>query len=96
MIYLSSDYINTFKTTLNNNICNANLATLDDCSNQFLQTTQHGYISVIVRLFELVRYLGIKYFDGYKADYKNEIEFQDISKLINKRFYPQKSCETLV
>jgi hypothetical protein len=79
MNYLSSTYINTFKSTLNSDICDK-LSTVDDCQNAFLKTTEHGFKSVIVRLFELLRYLGIQYFDEYLADYKNSFEFKDISK----------------
>jgi hypothetical protein len=80
MEYLSSDYISEFKNTLNNDICNENLVTLRDCSNSFLKTTQHGFKSVIVRLFELLRFLGIQYFDNpTMVDYTVAMEFKDIS-----------------
>ena len=81
MDYLSTDYIDTFKSTLNNNICSDNLVTINNCNNAFLETTQHGFKSVVIRLFELIRYLGIQYFDDTnKTDFANADEFKDISK----------------
>ncbi len=78
MNYLSSDYLHIFRSTLNSNICDK-ITNIKDCPNAFQQTTQHGYKSVIVRLFELIRYVGIQYSSNYNKDYKNARQFQEIS-----------------
>jgi hypothetical protein len=43
---------------------------------------KYGFKAVTVRFFELIRYLGIQYFDNQKFDYINAHEFKDISKII--------------
>jgi hypothetical protein len=42
---------------------------------------KYGFKAVVVRFFELIRYLGIQYFDSQKFDYINAQEFKDISKI---------------
>jgi hypothetical protein len=65
---------------LNQDICPLVKDLFTDCSTEFLSTMKYGFKAVVVRFFELIRYLGIQYFEGEKVDFINTKEFKDISK----------------
>jgi hypothetical protein len=70
-------------TLLNDNICvNPNIRSIfgATCNQQFLGTMTYGFKAVVVRYFELIRYLGIKYYQNKNYDFIDATEFQDISK----------------
>jgi hypothetical protein len=85
MDYLSKTYLDDqFMKLLNDDICVIeSIKTIFDttCSNQFLGTMTYGFKAVVVRYFELIRYLGIKYYQDSNYDFINASEFKDISNV---------------
>ncbi len=84
MDYLSKTYLDDqFMKLLNDDICVNNKIKeifTTTCSQEFLGTMAYGFKAVVVRYFELIRYLGIKYYQNKNYDFINAIEFSDISK----------------
>jgi hypothetical protein len=83
MDYLSSSYLDDkFMKLLNEDICEKVSADkLPNCSKDFLGTMKFGFKAVVVRYFELLRYLGIKYYQTNNFNFINANEFKDISKI---------------
>ena len=83
MDYLSSTYLDeNFMKLLNEDICKVKDVKLPDCPKDFLGTMNFGFKAVVVRYFELLRYLGIKYYQTNNFNFINANEFKDISKNI--------------
>ena len=82
MDYLSSTYLDEkFMKLLNEDICKVSGDVLPNCPKDFLGTMNFGFKAVIVRYFELLRYLGIKYYQTNNFNFINANEFKDISNI---------------
>ncbi len=88
--YLSQDYLDKFMNDLNNDITGIINSTRIDV-NMFLETPKYvkninsffnyyqGFKAVVVRYFELIRFLGISYYTNTNYDFLNAPEFDEIS-----------------
>ena len=68
---------------LNNDICifgNPLLTTSNTCDVLFLGTMKYGFKAVVIRYFELLRYLGVEFLNVQIYDFLNSPEFYEISK----------------
>lgn len=69
---------------MNNDICllaKPIITETDTCENLFLGTLNYGFKAVVVRYFELLRYLGVEYNDSSNIQILNSSEFYELSTL---------------
>ena len=82
MEFLDKSYMETFVAYLNKNICplaKAIITETDTCDTLFLGTLNYGFKAVIIRYFELLRYIGMGYKSILGNDILNTSDFYEIS-----------------
>jgi len=80
--YLSNSYIEEYMKNLNEDI--SSLINKNDSGiapEEFLGSMNYGFKSVVTRYFELIRFLGIIYYNNVDYDFLNAPEFLEISKI---------------
>ena len=80
--YLGNTYLDQYMLNMNQDITaliqatNSNVNTGD-----FLGTMNYGFNAVIIRYFELIRFLGVSYYNKSNSNYIDAPEFKEIGKI---------------
>ena len=79
--YLGNTYLDQYMINMNQDITALIQATNSDVNTEdFLGTMNYGFNAVVVRYFELIRYLGVSYYNNQTSNYINAPEFSEIGK----------------
>jgi hypothetical protein len=80
--YLSNSYLDEYMKNLNEDISPLIIENNSGITAEnFLGTMNYGFKSVVTRYFELIRFLGIVYYNKVDYDFLNAPEFLEISKI---------------
>ncbi len=79
---MDKTYLEKFVNYLNKDICTlakSIITETDTCETLFLGTLNYGFKAVVIRYFELLRYLGVQYKYNKNIEILNSQEFYEIS-----------------
>jgi hypothetical protein len=79
--YLGNSYMQSFMKNLNQDINQLIYPLNNTSSDIYLGTMKYGFKAVVLRYFDLLRFLIISYYKTPDYDYLNAVQFSEISNI---------------